>query len=299
MPHCRASKRNEKMFYLLVISVLVASLNSVCLNRAKITAKNEIFKFNLIASLVWFVLLFSLNGFTISFTRDVIIFGVIYGTTQSSFILFKTLAMSSGPVSITTLIGNSSLLISLLISLIVWNEKIGVFDVIGLVILGAGIFLTNYKRGEESKGNPLWKYFAILFFILAAGVGITFKAFGKYADMSYAGDMLAVSSAVMTVFYGISFLITGFKKNGSLPERKPYSFLAFALVGGILSCIYNRLNILLSGSMDAIIFFPVFNGGVIIASTLMGVLICKEKLTKKQIAGIILGVVAICIIGIL
>ncbi len=288
------------VIYLLTLSVFIASLNSICLNRAKITAKSEIFKFNLICSAIWFIILFSVNGFKIRFTEDVIIFGIIYGITQSSFILFKTLAMSTGPVSITTLIGNSSLLISLIVSLVVWGEKIGVFDIIGLLILGAGIFLTNYKKGEKSKSNKLWKYFAIFFFMLAAGVGITFKAFGKYADLSYAGDMLAVSSLVMILFYSVAFCITGFKKGGEeLSKKQVLKFMSFAVVGGILSCIYNRLNVFLSGNLDAIIFFPVFNGGVIIVSTLLGLIICKEKLTKLQILGISLGVFAICIIGIL
>ncbi len=290
------------MYILLLLSVLVASFNSVTLNRAKIKGRSEIIKFNLICSAVWFVILFSINGFKIDFTPDVLLFGIIYGITQACFILFKTLAMNTGSVSITTLIGNSSLLISLLVSLIVWNEKIGAFDIFGLVLLGIAIFLTNYRKGEDASIHKSWKYYAILFLIFAAGVGITFKAFGKYGDLAYSSDMLAVSSIVMLICYAGAFIITKvYKKDGSCRESTlPASkFVGFALLGGVLSCVYNRLNVLLSGTLDAVIFFPSFNGGVIIVSALLGLLICKEKLTKKQTVGIILGTAAICIIGIL
>ena len=66
-------------------------------------------------------------------------------------------------------------------------------------------------------------------------------------------------------------------------------FCIFAVLSGCLSCLYNRLNIYLSGALDAVIFFPAFNGGVIIASTLLGVICLKEKLSRWQTAGIFLG----------
>ena len=65
-----------------------------------------------------------------------------------------------------------------------------------------------------------------------------------------------------------------------------------------LSCLYSRLNVSLSASMDAVIFFPAFNGGVIVTSALLGGLIYKERFTKKQISGYILAIVGILIIGI-
>jgi drug/metabolite transporter (DMT)-like permease len=105
----------------------------------------------------------------------------------------------------------------------------------------------------------------------------------------------------MLVFYFIAFIFT---KERSTQKSKKVSpgnrqFVLLALVSGLLSCVYNRLNIYLAGNIDAVIFFPSFNGGVIILSALLSVLLLREKLNIKQIFGLLSGAAGICIIGIL
>ena len=55
----------------------------------------------------------------------------------------------------------------------------------------------------------------------------------------------------------------------------------------------------LFGALDGVIFFPSFNGGVVVLSTGVSMIIFKEKLSAKQLIGLLLGISGICIIGIL
>ena len=115
---------------------------------------------------------------------------------------------------------------------------------------------------------------------------------------------MLISACVMLVSYAVICLFTGgFKRDvpsGNGEEKKARrQFVLYALVSGALSCGYNRLNIYLSGALDGVIFFPVFNGGVIFLSTVFSILLLKEKLNLKQIAGICVGIAGICVIGIL
>lgn len=286
------------MYYLLILSIAAASLNSIVLNKAQASGKDEIFKFSFLCTAVWCVVLFAANGFTVRINSQVLLWGIVYGITQTLFILFKTAAMSTGSVAVTTLIGNSSLLISVAVSLIIWREKIGLIDIIGLIMLLLGICLCTYKKTDEGY-RPKWKYYAVLFLVFAAGVGITFKAFGKSGNLDYCGDMMFVSSVVMLIaYFSISMLTGGVKVDKPACGNK-HKFVCFALLSGVLSCIYNRLNVFLSGSLDAIIFFPSFNGGVIFLSALLSVCMCGEKLAPRQVLGLVLGIIAICVIGIL
>ena len=82
-------------------------------------------------------------------------------------------------------------------------------------------------------------------------------------------------------------------------KKEKRLFIILALVSGLLSCLYNRLNIYLSGALDGVIFFPSFNGGVVVLSTVVSMIIFKEKLSAKQLIGLLLGISGICIIGIL
>lgn len=287
------------MFLLLLISIAAASLNSTVLHKAKLTKKGSIYLFNLFGMAVWCICLFLANGGRLHLNESVLLCGCIYGITQALFILFKTAAMNSGPVSITTLIGNCSLLISVVVCFVLWHEPISPADIGGLTLLMLGIVLTTLKT-TDGKFTKKWLFYASFFLVLGAGVGIIFKAFSK-TGTAYAGDMMLVASVVMLITYTVFCVFTkGFtsiSKETTKNERR--TFILTALVSGLLSCLYNRLNISLSGALDGVIFFPTFNGGVVVLSTVLSVLILKEKLTVKQIVGISIGVLGICIIGIL
>lgn len=281
------------MYLWLCLSISAASLYSILLHGYPANEKGNIFKLNLFASLSWIVLLFIFNKCTVTLNKEILLWGVGYGIVQALFVLFKAKAMNAGSVSVTTLVGNASLLVSIVFSCIVWGEKISIADVFGLFILFLGIVLSTYSK-NYTDASKRWKYYALVFFLLAAAVGIIFKGFGKSSVSDHTGDMLLVSAVVMTFFY---FCTICFTKDKTIPFSKK-KFLVVALAAGILSCLYNRLNITLSSSMDAVIFFPAFNGGVVILSGVLSGLIFKEKLSKKQWIGFSLGLLAIFIIGV-
>lgn len=286
------------MYYVLGLSILTASFNSIVLNKAGVSKKETVFKFNFLCSLVWCVILFFTNNCTLHLNSQIVLWGVLYGTAQICFLLSKTGAMSTGSVSVTTLIGNSSLLISVFVSMSLWKETVTFVDITGLLILCISIFLCTYKKAESGYKKS-WKYFIILFFVFAASVGIIFKAFGKAGNLSYCGDMMLFSAIIMTI---TSFIISLFVKASSAKNQNTEAkrkFLIYAFASGVLSCLYNRLNIFLASSIDGIIFFPAFNGGVTLLSTLLSVIFLKEKLLLPQKIGLIAGTVSICIIGIL
>lgn len=288
------------MYYMLLFSVIAASFNSVVLNKARVGKKEDVFPFNLVVSLMWCIIFFIANKGHISVSTKILLWGIVYGLTQTCFILFKTAAMSTGSVTVTTLIGNSSLLISILVSLIVWKEKITAADIIGLVLLVIAIFLCTYTKDASKSVNhtSLWKYYALLFLLSAAGVGIVFKAFGKSGNLEHCGDMMFVSSIVMIISnFVICFFTGGFKLQNIALRSK--GFVAFAVLSGILSCLYNRLNVFLAGNMDALIFFPAFNGGVLFLSAALSAFICCERLKITQLIGLAAGISAICLMGIL
>ena len=287
------------VYFLLPISVAFAALNSITLNKAKLIDRNAVYRYNLIAAAVWCVCLFIACKGQLPDDTSTWIWGGVYGITQALFILFKTEAMNSGSVSVTTLIGNCSLLISSVVCLILWHEPISVADVIGVLLLLSGVLLITHKN-SDGKFSRKWLIYTFFFLIFGAAVGIIFKAFGKISS-SDAGSMMLAASVVMLLFYFIFFIAT---RENSVPKSERGStedkrFVLLALISGLFSCMYDRLNIYLAGNIDAVIFFPAFNGGVIILSALLSVMLLREKLSMKQIFGLLSGAVGICIIGIL
>ncbi len=287
------------MFFLLSLSVVFASLNSILLHKVKLSSAATVYRLNLVCSLVWFLCLFTLNEFQLHLNRSVLLFAAIYGLTQASFIFFKTLAMNRGPVSVTTLIGNASLLLSIAVCYFAWGEGVSIGDGIGLFLLLFAVFLTTYKRSEGTAATAKrgWIFFSLLYLLLGAGVGIAFKAFSKSEAAAGANDMMIAASLLMSLLFLWPALFAGKKepRGASAPDLR---FLLYACASGLLSCLYNRLNITLSGVLDAILFFPFFNGGVVLLSALCSVLFTKERLRPAQVAGLFLGTAGIAVIGI-
>ena len=85
----------------------------------------------------------------------------------------------------------------------------------------------------------------------------------------------------------------------TLDKKEKLIFIRYALISGLLSCLYNRLNIYLCSVLDGVIFFPVFNGGVILLSALLAIRMLNEKLLLRQVLGVLSGILGICLIGVL
>ena len=215
------------MLYLLLISIIFASLNSVVLHKADLSNGNTVYKINMIVSAVWFFVLFAVNGFKISISSPALIWGIVYGVTQTLFILFKTLAMNSGPVSVTTLIGNMSLVVSVFFCFFVWQEAIAASDIIGLAVLMLGTVLTTYKNKKDGKKiSRKWIIYSIFFLIFAASVGISFKAFGKTGHSDVAGDMMIIASILLLPGKGLQDVIYGYI------QMVTFSYMVDALLTG-------------------------------------------------------------------
>ena len=142
-----------------------------------------------------------------------------------------------------------------------------------------------------------WGIYTLLFLVLGAGVGIAFKAFGKSGLSGGTNDMMIAAATVMLLLFSLLWLF--FRRREAAPSVLGRGFFAVAIASGLLSCLYNRLNIYLAGVMDAILFFPFFNGGVVLFSAICSVLFTKEKMSARKATGLLLGIAAITVIGVL
>ena len=101
--------------------------------------------------------------------------------------------------------------------------------------------------------------------------------------------------ALMMVFL-LFAVITFFKKENVREEIKPT--LIFGGMLGILNGITNLFVMILSAKMPVSLMFPVISAGQIIVTYLMAKTIYKESLSKKQLYGLITGVVSIVLLNI-
>ena len=73
--------------------------------------------------------------------------------------------------------------------------------------------------------------------------------------------------------------------------------LIITLFLGLVLGYHNKFCTYLSGVLPSALYFPIINGGVIVLVAVASVVLFKEKLSVKQIIGLILGVVCIMLVG--
>ena len=282
---------NISTYILLALSVSCAFFNNITIKKFSnkgLDGLRGVLAFNSLASCVWIVILLAkgiVSG--LSFGVGALLWGLLYGLVSAAFLLCKMQALSTGPVSLTAFIGCSSLLISTAFGVFVLREGATLLQWLGVGLLCVSLFLISApKTGSAEKS---WKFWCAAFFVCSAVTGIIFKLQQRSESASEVDEMLIVSAVTAALIFGLTAIFL--PRNGS-PEV-PVSALPYALLCGVFACVYNRLNVNLSGLLPCVIFFPVFNGSVIILSTLAGVILFKERLKRSQIIGMIIGSAAL------
>lgn len=282
---------------LLTISILFAVVNNLLFHGFKnkgLRGMGDILLFNALLSGVWIIILSVMNkGNAISAVSWA--WGGLYGVVTAAFLLCKMQAMATGPVSITSFTGCSSLLLSTAFGVIFFKEVVSPIQVCGVVILIFALFLTlaNPSKGTSDKTmSKSWYIWCFLFFVCSGATGIIFKLHQSSSARNEVNQMMLAASVVSAAVFLITSLLVQYKTDKTLPKIKAPAPI-FVLLCGIVSCGYNRLNISLSGMLPSIVFFPVFNGSVILFASLAAAIIFREKITKRQIIGIAVGTIAL------
>ncbi len=290
------------MSYLLLFVAVAFTVANACVlkqfNNRGIRSNGDVFWFQGGVCVLWIALLsiFSLITNDLQLSKTSIIFGSIYGVIICLFLLFKTLAITSGPVSLTTLIGSCTFIITTFFELIYYKQNIKLMQFIGILLIFVSLFLCINPKKSTQKLSGRWFLHSIIFFLAGGGVGVIYMMFGKSDGASQINGMMlcaGVVSAILFFLFGI--IINKFKKMPS-PKIRKRSFI-FIILSGIATCTYMRMNLYLSTVIPSIVFFPVSNGSVVILSAVFGSVLFKEKFTKTQIVGMIIGLIAIVVTG--
>ena len=288
-------------YLLMCVAIFFAALNSLILRKFKnrtFKTPGDVFFFNGAISIIWIVIMVIWSGISadLVFSLTAILFGMVYGVILCMFLYFKTESLANGPVSLTTLIGSCAFIIATGFGVIYNSETVSIFQAIGMVLILVSLVLCIFPKKGGEKLTLKWFIFCFMFFLAGGFVGIFYKIFGISSAKEQVNAMMLSASVTSAILFFLSgILINGIKKE-ALPTIKKEA-LIYVLLSGIAGCVYIRLNVSLSKVIPSAIFFPVSNGAMVIISTMAGGIMFKEKLNKLQLAGIILGLIAIVING--
>lgn len=233
----------------------------------------------------------ALSGYTV-------ILGIAYGAVTVISSLAYNVALSVGPLSYTVLINASSLIIPAFSGALFWGESFSALQIVGV---GLMIFSFYLGMGWSSGGKKIsrkWIVLAFVSFLCNGAVGVMQKMHQSSPQKDELNEFLVIAFAVSLLVLMVSLLIVRLRGKKvvafSAPAFKPVAMAASS--GGIMAFI-NQSALYLSGVLPAIFFFPAYNGFRIFLTAIMDRFVFKERLTKRQVVGIGVGLVAILLLS--
>ena len=263
--------------------------NNVC--KKDLQTGAHVYRFNTLSYAIC-ILLFCIIAISRGFSLFTIFLGVLFGVVTALSNYYKMQSLTCGPMHITLLITTSSMIIPTR-SGVFFGESFSVYKLIFVFVLIFFIYLSLEKK-NSTEINKKWLIFCALAFVLQGSIGVLQKIHQSSEHKDEIGGFLFVAF-ICSIVYSHFRAKKGFKALNF--NRKLF---IFAPICGLCTFLMNFLNLRLSGLLPSQIFFPVVNGSAIILSSVMSVIIFKEKLTKRQIIGLcggILSLISICLVN--
>jgi uncharacterized membrane protein len=222
--------------------------------------------------------------------------GCINGLACVCFQLAYIEAFRAGPVSITVLIVNSSMLVQILFSWLFYNEEMSVTRIIGIVLIcGVLYFAADIVKGDRVRLR--WILLSAVAFLMNNVLSLTTKIYTNSFSSTNQSAFVTVSylsAAVFSVLILVFFQARGENCIGKMNRKFIGTAAAAGVVLGLFQLTYTYSNRVVEGTL----LFPMYNGGSTLLITLASTLIFREKLSKRQIFSLTLGIIAIVLMSV-
>ncbi len=236
-----------------------------------------------------FVNAFNFNGIALKTVICAIFYGVLLVCAQWLY----TVALTMGKTGICATVYAFGFVIPTISGVMFWNEKITFLGILGILIVIPVLIISGAGKGQSNSSTSK-SYIIPLFFAMlcSGGLGIVQKIHQESEVANQRNALILIAFLFSFSVSLIFFLVK--KKSGKQITRKNVSFCA--TVGVFFSCC-NMLNTYLTGVLDTAIFFPLINIGSILSSLILGLIVYREKITKKDIIILALGFLAIILVN--
>ena len=249
--------------------------------------------YNALSGVVATIFFLCFNGFS-AISSYSLWLGIVFGMLTVMQVVGMMIAFQTGPMSFTVVIVNFSTVITALSGVMFWDEKIKLLQIFGVVLSLISFVFAVEKKAAEKQASFKWLIFCLLAMLSTGSIGLLQKVHQTSIYKGEADGFLLVSFICLTITsFACMEVLKRKEKVTLLPQEaktQTWLLIIIMLITGVFIAVPNKLNLYLSGIIDAVIFFPLVNGGNLLLSTLVAFVAFKEKLSKKQWVGLLLGI---------
>lgn len=273
--------------YLTVIILGVSGQNVTKKMYAEKVGGGGVFLFSALTAL-FSMLFFVITASGLHWDLAVAPYALAFAASYALSNICGVLAIAEGPLSLSSLMISYSLMIPTLYGIVFLNEPVSVAFLVGAGLLAVSLFLVNRKT-ETCRIRLRWLILVFLSFV-GNGLCSTFQKMQQLAfDGAYKNEFMILSLATVSTVLAAAALIGA--RGNFKTELYHARFLAPA--SGVMNGAVNLLVMILSGMMSVSVMFPLISAGGIVVTYLVSKFLYKEKLTKMQMVGFVIGLASI------
>ncbi len=243
-------------------------------------------------SMLFFLIKDLVTDGVFTFKPEVLGFAILGGFLYGMASVLTYEAFAKGSYALSNLILSYALVFKILYGLIVQKEteQSSAFTYIGFAVLALSIYLIKGRgQGEKKPVTIYWLVCIILSFVGSGMYGVVQRIQQKVFSAQYDNEFMVMALG----FSAISLITIGLvkEKNGIKPLYSKGNL--YAVGAGAFNGLTNMTSLLINT------MFLISRSSVLITGTklllvfLISVLFYKEKFTKLQVVGAVLGAVAV------
>ncbi|MES2134063.1 MAG: EamA family transporter [Bacteroidota bacterium] len=285
----------------LILSILISTLFGISF---KVIAVNNIKSFQAIVinylvagSLGFFTTTSDVTPFTIFEQKWIwlaIGLGIVF--VSSLFVIAETTAKSG--ISVAQVANRMAVVIPISVAILYYSDALTIYKVLGIILAIMSVYLVSHKKEEGKIKHQLWWLFPLVIFICSGIIDSSINYAQRF--LLSENDFDAFLSTVFMTAFVFGFIVLLYKLCVQKEEFQLKAIPAGAILGTInFGTMYFIVKALNSGIFEPSVLFPINNLSILTLSTIISVLVFKEKLSGKNWLGIGLSLLAIFILGLL
>lgn len=211
--------------------------------------------------------------------------------------VFNVMAKTSQKigVSVASVATKMSLVIPVMFSLFLYDEKLGLLKIIGIILALVAVYFASVKE----RSIKLNKEVIILPLLLFLGSGAIDTSIKYAQETQLENNELPLFSATVFASAALVGLVFILIRSSKEPLRINIKNILAGIALGVPNyfAIFFLLRSLQNDALTSATIFTINNVAVVLFSTLLGILLFKEKISPKNWGGIALAVISILLVA--
>lgn len=212
--------------------------------------------------------------------------------------IFYLMAMTTQKhgMSVVSVASKMSLSIPVIFVIFYYNEGITIIKVLGIILALISVYLVSSKPKDDVKFNPKQLLLPFGVFLGSGIIETSIKVLQNDYVPSVETPVFSASIFLFAALTGIVIFIIRFLKSKTLITAKD-------IIAGILLGIPNYFSIyflieaLRNPNFDSSIVFVMNNVSIVILSTVLGILLFKEYLLRRNKIGVLIAIISIILVA--